>query len=376
LKTFEGLTLTFEDKFFLHTPPPNSDFSSRAHKVNNNNNHKLQTTHYNFETYPTKRAIMPPSPTTAAMLRRKSPKRSTNANNNNNSMNDSIVFDFDCQKLEDFMFNTMSEYCDDLDLIRSAKKESIGLAERMERTTRQHHDAAVALNVIEILQAFMNASPRLPTELVYEAHCYIGLLWIKQSSSSSNNKKASIAAAQCSFTKALWIVSSAILDDCSTTTTTTASRTVSREQVALTMHRLGRLEGERGNYGEAIALVEKALDKYEQVLLLHRQRSRKNENTHGNINNSSSNNHIMMNQQLVHAYILDARNATSDWNARLVRLQADTGVGAAGKLKQQSTITSLSSSSCRHQSAPTQLKRLSFVREETSESSREFQLKH
>lgn len=299
---------------------------------------------------------MPLSPT--AMLRRKSLKSSTTITNNNN--NDSIAFDFDCHKLEDFMFNTMSEYCQDLDLIRSAKRESIGLAERIE-TQRD-----VGRNVIEILEAFMNASPFLPAELVYQAHCYIGLLWVKSSSNSNNNNnnnsasasaststgtstgtsKASIAAAQGSFTKALWIAASAI-DDSTTT--------VFLEQVALTMHRLGRLEGARGNYGEAIALLQKAVEKYETVL-------QRQHNNHKHNNNNKNNN---MNQQLVHAYMADARNATRDWNDRL-RLQA----AAATKLRQTTLSSSSSSRQC------PQLRRMSFVREESSESSREFHLKH
>jgi tetratricopeptide (TPR) repeat protein len=263
-------------------------------------------------------------------------------------MNDSIIFDFDCHKLEDLMFNTMCEYCEDLDLIRTAKKESIGLAERMESSKQQ---CDVELHIIDILQAFMNASPLLPTELVYEAHCYIGLMWIKcnRTNSTCTSRMASIAAAQCSFTKALWIASSA-MDDCSTTTTA-----LSREQVALTMHRLGRLEGERGNYSEAIALVEKAMEKYENVVKHRRQRYRKNES------NASKN---PMNQQLVQTCMTDARNATSDWNGRL-----QAAAAAATKLMQ--TTSPLS---CRQN--PTRLQRLSFVREETSESSREFQLKH
>jgi hypothetical protein len=318
---------------FQPTPAVPSS-SLNAHKINK----QLPTT----TTTTTTTTIMPP-----AMLRRKALKGSYT---NSNSMNDSIIFDFDCQKLEDFMFSSMVEYCQDSALIRSAKKESIGLAERMET------QPAVGLNVIEILHAFMNVSPRLPTELVYQCHCYIGLLWIKSASSnnngtSSSNKANSIASAQCSFTKALWIAASSATD---------RSATVQYlEQVALTMHRLARLEGEGGNYSEAIALVQKAVEKYETVLQRH------------NNKNSNNNSNNMMGHQLILAYIADARNAASDWHDRH-GLQAAAAAATAAKTRQSTSLPS--SSLSRHSQ---KLKRLSFVREDSStESSREFHLKH
>lgn len=102
-------------------------------------------------------------------------------------------------------------------------------------------------NAIALLSASLSASPDLPTLIVYDIHSLIGLI---------REGQAGPSAAIQHYLKALWIASS--------------TEEIPREQLALTLHRLGRAYGRSGNSRQGKSLLAKAIQIYE-VCNLHRE---------------------------------------------------------------------------------------------------------
>jgi hypothetical protein len=95
-------------------------------------------------------------------------------------------------------------------------------------------------NAVALLSASLN-TPDLPTLIVYDIHSMIGLIRESQSGPSSSIQ---------SFLKAFWIAS--------------ATQDIPQEQLALTLHRLGRAYYLSGNCMQGKILLAKSIQIYEE----------------------------------------------------------------------------------------------------------------
>jgi tetratricopeptide (TPR) repeat protein len=93
----------------------------------------------------------------------------------------------------------------------------------------------------DVLDAFITSTANLPATVVFEVHSLRGLV----QETLCRHKLASQ-----SYLKALWIAS--------------ATAQIPKEQLAITMHRLGKSYGANGDYKEATALLQRSLSEYEQ----------------------------------------------------------------------------------------------------------------
>jgi len=168
----------------------------------------------------------------------------------------------DADALERFLRFTVSTYSRDADLSAMARSESNGLARRLQ-TLGVEGCADEASNVLDVLSSFLALSvPTVPSSVVYEVHVLAGQLREAQ-----NNYDGAAR----SYLKAAWIASS--------------SEELRREQLALTLHRLGTVYGHLGNYLQAKQLLNNAIATYETAnfpkdhpyLVDARQASRENE---------------------------------------------------------------------------------------------------
>jgi tetratricopeptide (TPR) repeat protein len=95
--------------------------------------------------------------------------------------------------------------------------------------------------IYDVLDTFITSTADLPATVVFEVHSLRGLV---------QETLCRHKLAQQSYLKALWIASS--------------TAQIPKEQLAMTMHHLGKSYGANGDYKEATALLERSLSEYEQ----------------------------------------------------------------------------------------------------------------
>lgn len=129
-------------------------------------------------------------------------------------------------------------FSDDADVVAMAS-EFDGLAAHYREHGAENCRAELA-NAVALLSASLNTSD-LPTLLVYEIHSMIGLIRESQSGPSYAIQP---------YLKAFWIAS--------------AKQDIPREQLAVTLHRLGRAYYLSGNCVQGKILLSKAIQIYEE----------------------------------------------------------------------------------------------------------------
>jgi len=155
----------------------------------------------------------------------------------------SLSVDLDLEVLERFLRLSIRHYTEDRELAATAEAQFAGLAERC-RSQGLERCRDDLINVASVLDAFLSSSPSLPAAVVYEVHSLMGLVRVAL-------KQHSVAIQ--SYMKALWIAS--------------ATEDIPQEQLAVTLHRLGKAYGDSTirNYGEASFLLTKAIQMYDRA---------------------------------------------------------------------------------------------------------------
>ena len=157
--------------------------------------------------------------------------------------NSSLSVDLNLDCLERFLRRTVRHYSEDRELAATAEAQFAGIAEHCRSRGLEHCKDDLS-NVASVLDTFVSSSPSLPAAIVYEVHSLMGLVRVAL-------KQHSVAVK--SYMKALWFAS--------------ATEDIPQEQLAVTLHRLGKAYGDTtiGRYGEASYLLTKALDIYERA---------------------------------------------------------------------------------------------------------------
>jgi hypothetical protein len=105
--------------------------------------------------------------------------------------------------------------------------------------------------IILSLQTVIQSTPSLPASMTAQVHSMIGLL---------RQKKGYLKGAIKSFLKALWIQSHLIINRGDTNN----NQTMRILEIGITRHRLGMAYGRSGNFADAMVLLERAMQDYEQ----------------------------------------------------------------------------------------------------------------
>lgn len=148
----------------------------------------------------------------------------------------------DAEGLENFLRYTVCTYSHDAELSSVASAESVGLSHRLQ-TLGSDGCADELSNVLEMLSSFLSvsATPTVPSSVVYQVHFLAGQI---------RESRMNYEGAARSYHKALWVASS--------------SEELRNEQLALTLHRLGKVYGKMGNYLQARQLLNNAIATYER----------------------------------------------------------------------------------------------------------------
>lgn len=152
----------------------------------------------------------------------------------------SLSLGLNLDRLQVVLRSVVAKYTDDEDLASMAISECDAITHRSRQDRILRNDDLY--NIMNVLEAFLSSSSTLPALVVFEVHSLIGLL-------SAEQKKYSSAIQ--SYMKALWMAASA--------------DNIPEEELAVTLHRLGKAYGELANHLEAKNLLEKALKVYEKV---------------------------------------------------------------------------------------------------------------
>jgi hypothetical protein len=140
-------------------------------------------------------------------------------------------------KLE-FLLTALCAFSEDADVVAMAS-EFAGLAVHYREHGAESCQDELS-NAVALLSASLNTSD-LPTLIVYDIHSMIGLIREAQSEPSSSIQ---------SYMKAFWIAS--------------ATQETPQEQLALTLHRLGRAYYLSGNCMQGKILLAKSIQIYEE----------------------------------------------------------------------------------------------------------------
>jgi hypothetical protein len=140
------------------------------------------------------------------------------------------------------LLQALCAFSDDADHVAMAS-EFAGLAARYREHGAESCQDELS-NAVALLSASLSASPDLPTLIVYDIHSLIGLIRELQAGHSAPIQ---------SYLKAFWIAS--------------ATEDIPQEQLALTLHRLGRAYRLGGNCEQGKILLAKAIQIYEEYNL-------------------------------------------------------------------------------------------------------------
>lgn len=149
-----------------------------------------------------------------------------------------LSVDLNPEQLETLL-QALCDFSDDVDLVGMAS-EFEGLAARYRAYGRDSCQDELA-NAVILLSSSLSVMPNLPTLIVYDIHSLIGLIREHQGGASSAIQP---------LLKAFWIASS--------------TEDIPDEQLAVTLHRLGRAYGESGNCSQGKSLLVKAIQIYEK----------------------------------------------------------------------------------------------------------------
>lgn len=150
----------------------------------------------------------------------------------------------DIEGLERFMRHTVPKYSISVDLSASASAAADQLAETIRLYGNQSCGEELE-NSLMVLNSFFGLSKAaVPSSVVFEVHSLAGQI---------KEAQMNYESAVCSYLKALWIASS--------------STEMPLEHLGLTLHRLGKVYGQTGDYLQGKRVIGHALATYDRMNL-------------------------------------------------------------------------------------------------------------
>ena len=159
----------------------------------------------------------------------------------------SIAIDCNFAQVEYFICQSIPEFTQHADLIKSIDSQIRGMGHRIKVQGILECQEDL-FNAIAVLEEFLCVCTGLPAQVIFDVHTFIGQIKAAMRDTTG---------ALLSFTKALWIAS--------------CSEDVSLEHTAATLHRMGQVHATSRHYLEARNVLQKALETYKSAGVANNQ---------------------------------------------------------------------------------------------------------